>query len=273
MVRPSEYASELALIKQELGSELQSYPEDVVGDFRLLRFFLDAELKVDATVDRVRRFLRWRQSNRVEDIRREAETAEFEDLVNFSKIVKYLPVNLMLRDEEGQIVVDSLGRPVSVEQSGLCDISGLVSEVSLAQMIEMHIAHLEKRSIILDKLSRVRGELVQVVLIKDFTHTDTVYPLKHPQLFSEFLRRVELMVTISRDFYPQTVGQAFIYKAPGAFGRIWKFFSSKMFKPHHMQLTQFVDSTFNGVFDLNLLPTELGGLNPAKLSQLPGRPT
>lgn len=266
-----QYENDLNQVKRKLNEtyKLDEYPLDVTGDYRLLRFFLEHEKNVDSTVNAFKQFLEWRKLNKVDEIRKEVELREFEEIRHFKKIVEYLPVNLMLRNGMGEVVVDSKGRPISVEQSGKCDISKVVNEATLQEMMEMHISHLEKRSLILDQLSRERNELVQVVLIKDFRDADTFYPLRHPSNFKEFLNRVQLMVQVSRDYYPHTVGKAFIYKAPGAFGRIWKFFANNVLKQHHVNLTEFVDGNLTDIFSTQVLPRSLGGVNGAPLSQLP----
>ena len=266
----AKYTKELEAIKEQLqDQELHRYPPDVTGDYRILRFFLEHEQIVEDTVIAIRRFIKWRQENKVDELREEVDKIPFEQIRNYDKVVRWSPVNLMLRDDHGEVVVDEAGRPLSVEQSGKCDISQVMDKVSETEMMEMHISHLEKRSIILDELSRKKGELVQIVLIKDFRDADTWFPLKHPKYFSDFLSRAERMVKISRDFYPNTVGKAYIYRAPRTFGKIWKFFSTKILTQHHVNLTEFVDDGLVRIFGKQILPIGLDGLNTAKLSQLP----
>jgi hypothetical protein len=267
-----QYKKEILAMRALLGDDILNMPLDVAGDFRLLRFLIDQDGDVGKATEAFKRFLKWRKDNEVDKLRAEAAKSTFEELPGFSKINNFLPVNLMLRDDVERPVLDKLKRPISVEMSGYCDVSGFLAEVSEAEMVRLHIAHLEKRSMILDELSRERDELVLMVLVKNFEGADVTYPIRHPQKVSEFMKLVEKLVTISKEFYPRTVGKAFIFRAPGVFGKIFNFFAPRMLRSHHLSLTAFVDVLPVDIFDMSLLPKELGGsVRVARLSHLPGR--
>ena len=259
----------LIKMKELLPSELPPFP-DVSGEFRLLRFLRDSGGSATIAADRFRKFLVWRSENKVDELRQKVENLGWENLPGYSELRKHLPSNLLLRGDGGETLFDNQDRPISVERAGLINFHGFVGELSEASIISAHIAHLEKRSILLDQLSRARGEIVKMSLIKDFGGADLRTAAGNPGKTRELIRRIRSMVVISRDYYPETVGFAALINVPSLVRKLWGGVMSLLSPRHTALSTLTTEEELTKWFSIDVLPKQLGGGNACNLSALPG---
>ena len=169
----------LTELREELSDELttrRSGPAaylELVGGVRLLRF-LQGHGTVAKAAEKYRAHLEWRDEAKIDAVREaivasgldkpdasQESLRKMETWPKYQEIVRYLPMNLRLEGSSRG------GGPVDIQMCSSWDIAGFVKavadeEVTPEEFLALFINHMEMTSIILDRASRQRGELVKV---------------------------------------------------------------------------------------------------------------
>lgn len=140
-------------LKKKLTQRPQ-YP-DVTGDRKILRFLRGHEYDVDKVCDLYEKFLKWRDENGVDEIRRKIVLGERDHPLKF-------PRGDFILSKVPQIVIsphilDRQKAPISVETFNFRP-SELMEKVTMPEYITFLIHCLEYKSLILEQLSEEREQ-------------------------------------------------------------------------------------------------------------------
>jgi hypothetical protein len=145
----------------DLLRDAPAYPE-VVGDRKIIRFLRGHDYNLDKVTELYRKFLNWRRTNKVDEIRTNIVENGMNHPTKFPKgelILSLIPQLPIAPD-----ALDKTGSPLCVEQYNFSP-ANVLSKINLQDYILFTTYCLEYRSIILDQLSEEREQQYLASLI------------------------------------------------------------------------------------------------------------
>lgn len=153
-------------MRERLGGILLNRPQfpEVVGDRKLLRFIRGHEYNVDKACEMITKFLQWRDSNGVDEIREKIVSGELDHPSKFPRgayILKAIPQLVI-----APYALDRKRAPICVETYKFRPPQ-LLKELSIPEYINFLIHCLEYKSLILEQMSEEREEEILRSLSED----------------------------------------------------------------------------------------------------------
>ena len=149
--------AEVAEVRLKLGDLLTNRPQfpEVVGDRKIIRFLRGHDHKIDKVVEMYSKYLNWRVTSKVDDIRENIIMNGINHPSKFPSADKILPLI-------PQIVIDpnacdKLGSPICIDQYNFSP-SEVLEKLTIDEYIQFVIYCLEYRSIIIEQLSEEKEQ-------------------------------------------------------------------------------------------------------------------
>ncbi|ESS36394.1 CRAL/TRIO domain-containing protein [Toxoplasma gondii VEG] len=114
-----------------------------------------------------------------------------------------------------QILLDRQGNIITVARPGLLDERRLFEEVSEDTFLKWHCYQLEFRNILLDRLSRQKGRLVQATSILDLEGLSARSINRHA------LGILRQLIYVTSENYPESLSHIFFINTPRLFSAVW----------------------------------------------------
>uniref|UniRef100_A0A6V3MP07 CRAL-TRIO domain-containing protein n=2 Tax=Lotharella globosa TaxID=91324 RepID=A0A6V3MP07_9EUKA len=209
-------------------------------DSTLLRFLRAREYDLDASYKMYTRCLQWRRANKIDQI-----------LDNPPKKLEYYK-KLVSSKIHGFC---KEGRPVYVERVGKIHYPTVLEYLTVDDLIEIHIYHMES----LAKLARESSEK----LGKDVCQSVQIVDLQGLSMSHRHgLAFIQRCAKVDEQYYPETMGKLFILNAPRLFPFFWGICKAWVHENTQKKI-QVVSSNHEEVLreaiPAHFLPCELGG--------------
>ncbi|KEP66707.1 UNVERIFIED_CONTAM: CRAL/TRIO domain-containing protein [Hammondia hammondi] len=114
-----------------------------------------------------------------------------------------------------QILLDRQGNIITVARPGLLDERRLFEDVSEDTFLKWHCYQLEFRNILLDRLSRQKGRLVQATSILDLEGLSARSINRHA------LGILRQLIYVTSENYPESLSHIFFINTPRLFSAVW----------------------------------------------------
>lgn len=156
MPRWSKKESEcISIVRERLREQIDASPQypEVVGDRKIIRFLRGHDYALDKVCDLMSKFLKWRVTAGVDDIRRHIVEGGADHPLRFPKgelILSLIPSLVLAPD-----ALDCEGAPICVDQYNFSP-SDMLSKISLEDYIVYVTYVLEYRSMIIEQMSEHR---------------------------------------------------------------------------------------------------------------------
>jgi len=215
------------------------YPE-VVGDRKIIRFLRGHDYDLEKVCHLMAKFLNWRKTAHVDDIRRRIVEEEYDHPIKFPKgelILSLIPQLVMAPDAH-----DITGSPICVEQYNFSP-SDVLSKISLADYIVFVTYSLEWKSMIIEQMSEEReneyldsldpevrasidspdcklppyGYLAHTCVIRDLG------AVGFEHLSSRGMEIIKAVINLASDNYPELMRKCYMINAPWIFDTAWYF--------------------------------------------------
>lgn len=225
----------LRTIRTVLKDKLMNRPQypEVVGDRKLIRFIRGHGHDEEKVLEMVEKFLDWRDSSNVDQIRAKIVADNLDHWLKFPKgelITKLIDTVVIAPG-----ALDFKGSPICVDQYGFSP-SNVLSQITLDEYVHYVIYTLEYRSMILEQMSEERerelsmasggaevpGVVIQTCVIRDLGGVGFEHMGKQGQ---EIIKAV---VSLASDNYPEMMRKCYMVNVPWVFNTLWYFMKNML---------------------------------------------
>lgn len=240
-------------MKQELSKEFEEVPE-LATTWHILRFLRARDFNYEKSKSMLKNYFNFRKQKDYKRI------AEIDQTSERAQIMRQYYTS-------GHYGVDYEGRIVLIERVGGYDPQNLFKHFTLED-VEDHLIQIHERLMYIEMpiSSRIFNERIDnTFLVIDLKNVNVI------QLFkSKFKSFVQFGTKIAQDYYPELLSKSVFINVPVIFKAIWAIISMWMDKK---TVSKFDFESGNGhktlskYLNVDLLPVEIGGKNPVKLSE------
>mmetsp|Transcript_13841 Transcript_13841/g.17166 ORF Transcript_13841/g.17166 Transcript_13841/m.17166 type:complete len:407 (-) Transcript_13841:279-1499(-) len=238
------YASwmSLSLPSSELESEVETPATApmLLSDVRMYRFLQGNGYDVSAAATAFRKMLEWRKSNNIEkDLVSHFNLYEME--LKQSKLPNAKEINLASGSNGPWYDAGRThdGHVVHIEVIGSGDPSAMIETVSEQKIIQHHMALLELRANVFDRLSVEQGKVIKSLQIRDLS----LFGL-HLVRHSGAMSLLGKIMKFGSNNYPESAQKAFFINTPPSFYVVWKVIQT-FIRKETLEKTVFLDKSYH----------------------------
>jgi len=221
--------------------------DDDVVIYRFLRGYQFEHEKASAALNAM---LQFRKKYNLDEVRVKVAKMTQKDFPHYTEVMKGYPHNI----EHG---VDKKGQPVGIERLGLTKPALLTKLVSLDELLEYHLYHLEHKALLTAELTERKGVIMRNCKIVELgglgaAHLSSVQGLKY----------LKTLLTVGQANYPEMAGNVYFVNAPFLLSALWTIVKP-WFQPATLEKIRFLGNDYKTKLleeiDADQLPTFLGG--------------
>eukprot|EP01006_Ploeotia_vitrea_P011780 TRINITY_DN31290_c0_g1_i1.p1 TRINITY_DN31290_c0_g1~~TRINITY_DN31290_c0_g1_i1.p1 ORF type:complete len:423 (-),score=209.23 TRINITY_DN31290_c0_g1_i1:61-1155(-) len=220
--------------------------EDDVVVYRFLRGY---KFDVDAAARALDKSIKFRKEMGCAAIREKAKDMHMREFPFADRMLAGHPHNIHHK-------FDKRGQPLSIERIGHSDPGLLTKLLTLEEIEQYHLYHIENKAALVKRLTEERGEIVRNCKVMDLSG------LGVNALHREGIAYLQHLIKISQDNYPEMLGNLYIINAPWIFSSVWRVVSAWL-NPATIEKINILGSNYMEVLlehiDADSLPDYLGG--------------
>jgi hypothetical protein len=217
---------------------------DVYDDLYLLRFLRARKFDLDKTTTMFKKFLNWRITEKVDDIR---ENFDFSEVLEVKKVYPH-----------GYHKTDKKGRLIYIELISKLNVSALFKITTEERMIKYYIKAYERQ---MKLMFPACSAVVKTPVEQSCTILD-LHGIGITSLVGKTKSFIKLASDIGQDYYPEMLGTMFLLNTGFFFKAVWSlvksFIDPKTAGKIHMLGSSYKDELYKWI-DPENLPTVVGG--------------
>ena len=245
---------------------------DVVGDRRLLRFLRGHGFDMEKTCRMFSKFLKWRDDNKVDDIRNDILYGGYRSILEFpsaKKIMSLVPQIIIAHDAR-----DYFGNPIGIESFSFDPVK-VLKEISKEEYVKFMTYMLEYKVLVLEQMSNDIEEQTLKQYNGDAPITEKGYGvILQCRIFRDFngfgvghigfegRTVITWILELAVDNYPELMCRSHMINVPWVFNTIW-FFVKGMLDENTIRKITISGSDFldvvKGEVPMDSIPARIGG--------------
>lgn len=245
---------------------------DVVGDRRLLRFLRGHGFDMEKTCRMFSKFLKWREDNKVDDIRDDILYGGYKSVLDFPsarKIMTLVPQIILAHDAR-----DYFGNPIGIESFSFDPVK-VLKDITKEEYVKFMTYMLEYKVLVLEQMSNDIEEQTLKQYNYDVPITEKGYGvILQCRVFRDFngfgvghigfegRTVITWILELAVDNYPELMCRSHMINVPWVFNTIW-FFVKGMLDENTIRKITISGSDFldvvKGEVPLDSIPTRIGG--------------
>jgi hypothetical protein len=212
-------------------------------DVIVYRFLRGYKFDVARAAEALNRTLRFRRERGLDAIRARAKDMTQEQFPFADKMMAAHPHTIC----HGY---DRAGQPVSLERIGHTDPGRLTRLLTLEQLVEYHLYHMEMKAALAARLTAQRGRVVRMCKVMD------LHGLGVRALHKQGLAYLKHVIVLSQEHYPEMLGNLYVINAPWIFKTFWAMLRP-LLNAATLEKIQILDGDFKDALLARIAPEHL----------------